>query len=151
LRSRALLHVSRHLRDLSVKIARIKEEYLHTYHHEISKENLLEQLDITPYDLSQVENLKVKPCSFTDPKSGQEHLMICDVIEDPKSSIYHLNNRLCLQDAMNSLKKEEKWLIEQRYYLDKTQQEIASELFLSQAQVSRMEKRILQQLKEFFI
>lgn len=151
LRSRFLLHVSRHLRDLSLKIAKTKEEYIQKYHQEMPKDELTKQLNISSFELYQAENLKVKPSSLTEPKGGQEHLLICEVIEDPKKSMDHVNNHLCLQEALKSLNEKEKWLISQRYYLDRTQAEIAGELFLSQAQVSRMEKRILQQLKDFFI
>lgn len=151
LRSRSLLHVSRYLRDLSYKIASAKENYQQTYHQEMPSSELIKQLNIREFDLYQVENLKVKPTSLSEPKSGQENMMIGELIEDEKLSIHHTHQSLCLQEAMNSLNPKEQWLINERYFKDKTQAEIASELYLSQAQVSRMEKKILQQLKDFFI
>lgn len=151
LRERSLLHVSRYLRDLSLKVAKTKEAYLQKHHSDIPKDELIKQLNISNFDLYQVENLKVAPSSLSEPKSGQDNLTISDIIEDTKSSITKVNDLICLNDALNKLSTDEKWLIEQRYYRDKTQAEIAQELYLSQAQVSRMEKKVLQHLKEFFI
>lgn len=151
LRDRSLLHVSRYLRDLSLKVARHKENYLQKYHQEITKQELMDQLNISSFDLYQVENLRVVPSSLSEPKSGQENLTISDIIEDPHQSIHKVNDRLCLRNALEHLSADDKWLIEQRYFKERTQSEIAQELFLSQAQVSRMEKKVLQQLKDFFI
>lgn len=151
IRNKSPFHISRHLNDLSLKVSRLKESYLQTYHHDIPKEQLLKQLDISSFDLYQIENLRTYPTSLSEQKSGQEHLSISDLIEDPKHSVMKMNNNLCLQNALSHLTKDDLWLIEQRYFNNKTQAEIANELFLSQAQVSRMEKKILCQLKNYFI
>ena len=151
LRSRNVLHISRYLRDLSLKVSRLKEAFYQSHHREMNKEEIMKELNISSFDLYQVENMHIHPTSLSEPKGGQEHLTIAEIIEDPKMSTQRMNDLLCLKDALQQLSTSEKWLIEQRYYKDKTQSEVAEELFLSQAQVSRMEKKVLQHLKTFFI
>ncbi len=151
IRNKSPLHVSRYLRDLSLKIARMKEDYLQKYHQEIPNELLMKTLNVSEFDLYQIEHLKNQTTSLSEPKNTSDHLMLQDVIEDPKASIHQLSSLMCLEEGLKQLKPKDYWLIQERYFKDRTQQEIADELFLSQAQVSRMEKKILKHLKDFFI
>lgn len=141
-RSKSLLHVSRYLRDLSYQIEKYKQN---------GGEDVQKHFQLTSYELYEIENLKQKPKSLYEPKEGQEYLMMVDVIEDQNSSMHKTSQRMILEDAFSSLSHQDQWLITQRYYYDKTQAEVAKELVLSQAQISRMEKRILAQMRDFFI
>lgn len=151
IRNKSLLHISRYIRDLSLKVSKVKESYLKDNKREILKEELLNCLNITEYELYQVENLSNSLFSLSEAKNGEDNLKLIDVIEDKKSNIGLVNNRICLEKALGSLNEKERWLITERYYNDKTQSEIAQELSLSQAQISRYEKKILKHLKNFFI
>ena len=71
-----------------------------------------------------------------------------DQIKDDKDEIEHLNNLMALKRSLTRLKGKELDIIQKRYYQDMTQTEIAAEMGISQVQVSRMEKRILKELKK---
>ena len=73
-----------------------------------------------------------------------------DQIKDDKDEVEHLNNLMALKRSLAQLRGKEKEIIEKRYYQDKTQMEIANELGISQAQVSRLEKNAIAQLKKEF-
>lgn len=150
-RSKSLFHVSRSMRDLSYKISQIKEDYLKKHHKEISKKQLIQTFNITSYDLYRIETLNTQPSSLSEPKSNQESITLSEVLEDQKADLKLIHEKICLDTALKSLSKKDAWLINQRYFCGKTQIEIADEMNISQAQISRMEKRILKHLKNFFI
>ena len=120
-------------------------------YEEIPKKQLIKKFNITSYDLYRIETLNALPSSLSEPKVNQENMTLSDVLEDQKSDIKLIHERMCLETALNSLSKKDAWLINQRYFCGKTQIEIADEMNISQAQISRMEKRILKHLKNFFI
>jgi len=74
-------------------------------------------------------------------------LFLIDQIQDAHNELDKANDYLALHDALRQLNDKDQWIINKRYYEGKTQCEIAEELFVSQAQVSRMEKAALQRLK----
>lgn len=150
-RKKSMLHISRSMRDMSYKVAKIKEEYLSQFSQEIPKSMILNKLNISSFDLYQIESMNIQFHSLSEPKNGQEYLTLQDLVEDQTKDFNIVHNKICLENALKSLSKKEKWLIDQRYYCGKTQMEIAQELHISQAQISRTEKRILKRLKAFFI
>ena len=79
-----------------------------------------------------------------------DELYLLDQIKDDKDEVEHLNNLMALKRSLAQLRGKEKEIIEKRYYQDKTQMEIANELGISQAQVSRLEKNAIAQLKKEF-
>ena len=151
IRNKSLLHVSRNIRDLSLRVSKYKEAYIKEHMKDISKKELMEKLNLTNFELYQIENLNNHPYSLSDEKNGQDGILLIEAIEDKKMSLKGIHDHLCLEKAMSSLNKKDRWLIIERYYNDRTQSEIAKELALSQAQISRYEKKILNQLKDFFI
>ena len=75
-------------------------------------------------------------------------IYLSDQLEDKKSNMNNIDEKIALKDAINNLKNREKYIIEQRYMIGKTQMEIASELGISQAQISRIEKSGLDNIKK---
>ncbi|WP_418560396.1 sigma-70 family RNA polymerase sigma factor, partial [Longicatena caecimuris] len=82
--------------------------------------------------------------------SDGDELYLLDQIKDDKDEIERLSNYMTLKKSMRNLKGKEKDIIQKRYYQDKTQTEIANELGISQAQVSRLEKNAIALLKKEF-
>ena len=70
-----------------------------------------------------------------------------DQIEDKNSKMKFIDEKVALKEAINSLKEKEKYIIVERYIIGKTQMELAEEIGISQAQISRLEKTALNNIK----
>lgn len=151
IREGSLLRISRRLRDISYQAGLKKEQYMQRYHKEPSLEILAKLIDVDVFELQEALNAKVVPASLSDPMPGDknENLTIAERVADKNSDLSQMNNYIALKEALARLSDKERWLIEKRYYQGKTQSELASELFVSQAQVSRLEKSALNHLKHF--
>lgn len=79
---------------------------------------------------------------------GGETIYLFDQIENPNESSSNWNNKIILENAINKLKTKEQFILLQRYLIGKTQMEISDELGISQAQVSRIEKNALSNVKK---
>ena len=78
---------------------------------------------------------------------GGDTIYLEDQIEGKKSNMYNIDERVALKLAINKLKDKEKYIISERYMFGKTQIELASEIGISQAQISRIEKSALKNIK----
>ena len=117
---------------------------------EISIEDLALALDVTIYDIVfALESLK-DPVSMFEPiyNDGGDTIYIYDQVEDKKKTGSVMEEKLATIDAVNNLKDKEQYILNERYIVGKTQMEIAQELDISQAQVSRLEKNAIKQLKK---
>lgn len=152
LRDNQVLRVSRHLKDLAYKVFRLKEEYVHGHQKEPALSWLAEQLQVKEKDIIDALDSTQSVLSIFEPvyNSDGDELYLLDQIRDEKDEIEHLNNLMALKKSLRQLKGKEKDIIEKRYYQDKTQMEIADELGISQAQVSRLEKNAIAQMRKEF-
>lgn len=152
LRDNQVIRVSRHLKDLACRIFRLKEEYIHTWQREPSLEWLAKQLQVRKKDIVDALDATQSVVSIFEPiySSDGDELFLLDQIRDEKDDIEELHNLMALKRSLQVLQGKEKEIIQKRYYQDKTQMEIASELGISQAQVSRLEKNAIAQLKKEF-
>lgn len=76
------------------------------------------------------------------------HIYLCDQIEDKKTNSKDMEVKLAVSEAMNNLSDREQLILDERFIIGKTQMEIAEELSISQAQVSRLEKSAINSLKK---
>lgn len=150
LRDDGMIKVSRSLKEISYKAYQEKERFRMKWNREPTIEELSEQLGIEKEDLmmamesaNEVESLQ----KTIYQKDGNEILLL-DKLEEKEEREEGILNRMLLQQLLESLDKEERQLIYLRYFQNKTQSEIGRKLGISQVQVSRMEKRILKQLRE---
>lgn len=151
IRETSMLRVSRNLRDIAYRAGLQQEAYLQKYHCEPDLNTLAKLVGVDIYELQEALNAKIAPSSLSEPNHGDENsnLTIAEKVPDKRSDPSKLLDYLALHEALNRLGKKERWLIENRYYQGKTQSELAKELFVSQAQVSRMEKSALNHLRHF--
>lgn len=151
LRETSLLKVSRYLRDLAYHAGKLKEEYLKSHQEEPSHAYLAEQLQVPLSDLEEALNSQQGLSSLSDPINGKDgdQLTLADQIADQMSDPAYMQNRIALKVAINQLDPRERYLVLQRYYEGKTQLELAEELFVSQAQISRLEKAALSHLRHY--
>ena len=150
LRDVGMIKVSRSLKELAYKAFQAKEKLQDTLGREPGMEELAAYLGTEKEELamaleagSEVESLH-KPVFQKD---GNE-IPLMDKLAEKEGREEKVLNRLLLTQLLGELGKEERQLLYLRYFADKTQTEIGAELGISQVQVSRMEKRILRELRE---
>lgn len=150
LRDDGIIKVSRSLKENQWKIKRVLETFLHEQGREATIEEISEILGIEPEEIALsmeavLEIESMEQCVFLG--DGKE-ISLKDRIADEKNEEEEITNKLFLQQLLNQLDKREKELIILRYFENKTQVQVAKILDISQVQVSRLEKKILRQLKE---
>ena len=152
LRDNQVMRVSRHLKDLSYQIYHLKEAYIQTHHQEPSVDWIAKQLQVKQKDIMDAMDSCQSVISIFEPiyNSDGDELYLMDQIMDQKDRIEELQNYMTLKKSLLHLHGNQKHIIMKRYYQDKTQMEIAEELGISQAQVSRLEKQAIQELKKEF-
>ena len=150
LRDNSSIRVSRSTKDLAYKAIKLKEEYFMEYGEELSVEDIAKKLDVTIYDVVfALESLK-DPVSMFEPiyNDGGDTIYLYDQLEDKRRTGSLVEDKLATNDAVNSLKEKEQFILNERYIIGKTQMEIAKDMDISQAQVSRLEKNAIKQLKK---
>ena len=143
LRDNSAVRVSRTLKDLSYKTLKLKEEILMDRGVEPSIEEIATILEVTPFEIIQSMDSMRLPVSIYEPiyNDGGDTIYLCDQIEDKKVKKQDLDVNMSVDDAIRNLKEREKYIVNQRFIIGKTQMEIASELGIIQAQISRLEKK----------
>ena len=79
---------------------------------------------------------------------GGDTIYLEDQLKDNKGSMYSLDTRISLREALNKIKDKERYILEERYIIGKTQMELSAELGISQAQISRLEKSGIDSLRK---
>lgn len=150
LRDNNVIRVSRHLKDLAYKAFRLKEEYIQKHQKEPSSAWLAQQLEVREKDIVDALDSTQSVLSIFEPvfNNDGDEIYLLDQIKDDKNETEKLGDILSLKKSLKNLKAKEFDIIHKRYYLDQTQTEIAKELGISQAQVSRLEKNAIAQLKK---
>lgn len=150
LRDNGSLRVSRSLKDLAYHTLRKKEEMMGILNREVSIEEVSKELGVSVYDaVTAMESMR-NPVSIYEPiyNDGGDTIYLCDQIEDKNAKRFDLDVNLAVTNAIGDLDQRERYIIDQRYVIGKTQMEIASELGISQAQISRLEKNAIDTLKK---
>ena len=149
LRDNNMLRVSRSLKDLAYKAMQMKEYltnkngYVPTY-IEIAKNLNEEEIDVILAIESTYDPVSLYTPIYND---GGDTIYLYEQVED-KSHNQDIGNKIALQNAINSLTKRERKILNNRYIIGKTQTEISNELGISQAQVSRIESNAIKTLKK---
>lgn len=150
LRDDGMIKVSRTLKELSYKIFQTREKLLDLLGREPTIEELAEKMRIDKEEIvealeagSEVESI-YKPIHQ---KEGNE-IRLMDKLEEKEHREEKILDHMLLQQLLGTLEKEERTLIYMRYFQDKTQSQVGKELGISQVQVSRMEKKIMENLRK---
>lgn len=147
-RDQTPIKVSRSTKDIASKILAFKETYFNEYGVEPSTEEIASHLGIEEYYVSYALTALKDPISIYTPiyNDGGDTLYLFDQIAN-KPPEYDKETLLSLKKAVSKLKDREKQVIYSRYIVGKTQTELSEELNISQAQVSRIEKTALENIK----
>lgn len=150
LRDNNSIRVSRSMRDLAYKAMQMREKLANELNREISNGELAKALNVPIFEIESALEAVSEPISIFEPvfKDGQEQVFVLDQISDTNESDKKWTERIALREALTKLNKREYNIIKMRYFLGKTQMEIASSIGISQAQVSRLEKGALERMKK---
>ena len=143
------VRIARSIRDTAYKILKFKDEYLLKNGIEPKNDIICKSLEITDYDLELALNSLKEPMSIFEPiyNDGGDIIYLADQIADIKNTNEDRDTLISLRKALLKIKQRERNILTDRYIVGKTQSEIASELGVSQAQISRIEKSAINNVK----
>ena len=153
LRDNNSIRVSRSIRDLAYKALNIKEKVKKEEQREANISEIAEKLNVSKEEIAMSLAAIQSPVSLQEPVNGDgtENIYIIDQIDDKKNTDEKWIRDLTIQEAVNKLNKKEKLIIDKRFFDGKTQTEVAVEIGISQAQVSRIERNALEHIKRLYI
>lgn len=149
LRDNSSLRVSRSIKDLAYRALKAKDELTFLNNREPTALEIAEKLHISEWDVIQALNSLKDTVSMFEPiyNDGGDVIYLSDQLS-LENEIYDLETKISLKDALNKIKEKEKYIILQRYMMGRTQTELAEEIGISQAQISRLEKNGLAKIKK---
>lgn len=151
LRDNNSIRVSRSLRDTAYKAIHAKEMLLKNSMQEPTLQQIANESGVSKEDIVFALDAIQSPVSLYDPiyTDGGDTLYVMDQISDKKNKEDNWIEELSLSDAMHRLNDRENYIINLRFFQGKTQMEVADEIHISQAQVSRLEKSALKNMKNY--
>ena len=149
IRDNTPIRVSRGIKDLAYAIIKFKEHYLKTHGSEPSNKEIAKKLNIQEYQINYALDSLKEPMSIFEPiyNDGGDTIYLLDQIADKKESNQDKDMLISLRRAINKIKERERNVLVSRFIIGKTQMEIAASLGISQAQVSRIEKNAISNIK----
>ena len=150
LRDDGLLKVSRTIKEDGLKVRLARQRLQSRLHREPTLQELSEeaQLDREDVILAMEAGAEVESLYRTVNKNDENSILLIDKIEEENSAQEELLNRMVLRELLTELSDKDREIIVRRYYYNETQSQIATRLGISQVQVSRLEKKILKQMRE---
>lgn len=153
LRDNNSVRIARSIKDTAYKIAKEKERLSLLLGREPTTKMISNNLNLSEYDILLAENALKESVSMYEPiyNDGGDVIYLCDQLEDKSNNLYSLEERLSVKEALKKLKDKEKYIINARYIYGKTQMELSEELGISQAQISRLEKSGIENIKKMIL
>ena len=152
LRDNNSIRVSRSIRDLAYKVLQVKERINREFNREATIEEVSKELGVEREEISFCIDAIQDPVSLQEPiyKDGTENLYIMDQIRDNKNIDEKWVENLTIAQALTKLNSREKEIISRRFFDGRTQMEVAKEIGISQAQVSRLEKDAINRIRKAY-
>ena len=150
LRDNNSIRVSRSLRDTAYKALSVKERLMAKNETEPSIDEIAKELGMEKEDVVFALDAIQEPVSLFEPvyNDGTDAIFVMDQLSDEKNLDENWIEEISLKEAMKRLNEREKHILTLRFYKGRTQMEVAKELGISQAQVSRLEKTALKSMKK---
>lgn len=151
LRDNNQIRVSRSMRDIAYKALKAKEAYVNEHAAEPTIDQLAQILGLEKEEIVFALESIQDPISLHEPayNDGTDTVFVMDQVKDTKNTDEHWLESIALSEAMKRLSEREKHIISLRFFSGRTQMEVAEEIGISQAQVSRLEKGALERMKKF--
>lgn len=150
LRDNNSIRVSRSLRDIAYKALQIRDELVEKNSREPAISEIAEKLDVSEEQVVFALDAIQDPVSLFEPiyHDGGDPIFVMDQISDEKNQDRTWLEEIAIKEGLHRLSSREKLIVNLRFFKGKTQMEVAEEIGISQAQVSRLEKAALSQLKK---
>ncbi|MCI8965005.1 MAG: RNA polymerase sporulation sigma factor SigG [Clostridia bacterium] len=152
LRDNNMVRVSRSVRDLAYKILQVKERKIKETGKEPTINEIAKELEIEKEEISFCLDAIQDPVSLQEPvyNDGADSVYIMDQVKDTKNTDELWAENITMMEAMKKLNSKEKMIIGKRFFDGRTQMEVAEEIGISQAQVSRLEKNAIEHMKRMW-
>lgn len=152
LRDNNIVRVSRSVRDLAYKTIQVRERLTKETGKEPGIEEIAKELETTPEDIAFSLDAIQDPVSLQEPvyNDGADSIYIMDQVKDVKNTDELWAENITILEAMKKLSDKEKLIVNKRFFDGKTQMEVAEEIGISQAQVSRLEKSAIERIKRIW-
>ena len=152
LRDNNMVRVSRSIRDLAYKVLQVKEKKTKETGKEPSIEEIAKELEVSKEEISFCLDAIQDPISLQEPvyNDGTDSVYIMDQVKDKKNTDEFWAENITMLEALKKLNEKEKMIISKRFFDGRTQMEVAEEIGISQAQVSRLEKSAINHMKRLW-
>ena len=149
------IKISRSIKELNIKIIELQKEYLNKYGKEITLEQLAKELKTSKEDIAMALDSarpvnSIEDSQYRDNKTDKT-ISLIDQLSSGKDEENEITNRITIKKLISELKDNEKEVILLRYYKGKTQMQVAKILGITQVQVSRIERKVLEKMKRKLI
>ena len=153
LRDNNSIRVSRSIRDLAYKVIQYKEKYTKENGKEPTIEQIAKELEVEKEEVAFSLDAIQDPISLQEPvyNDGAENIYIMDQVKDSKNTDEFWAEKMTIMQAMKKLNEKEKTIVNKRFFDGRTQMEVAEEIGISQAQVSRLEKSAIEHIKKIYL
>ena len=152
LRDNNSIRVSRSVRDLAYKAKQFKEKYFKENGKEATIEQIAKELGVEKEDIAVSFDAIQDPISLQEPiyNDGSESIYIMDQVKDSKNTDEIWTENMTIAGALERLNDKERTIVQKRFFDGRTQMEVANEIGISQAQVSRLEKSAIGHIKRWY-
>ena len=150
LRDNSAMRVSRSMRDTAYKVLQAKEAYVAQHQREPSVEEIAALLGLKREEVVFALDAILEPVSLYEPvySDSGDALCVIDQVKDGRNTDEAWLERIALKEAVSRLSEREQKILAMRFFQGKTQMEVSAEIGISQAQVSRLEKNALRQIRK---
>ena len=151
LRDNNTIRVSRSLKDIAYKALYIKEKLINKNSKEPTISEIAKEMDVPKEDVVFALDAITEPISLYEPvyHDGGEAIYVMDQVKDTKNTDENWIENIAISEALKHLNQREKRILMLRFFNGKTQMEVADEIGISQAQVSRLEKSALKHMRKY--
>ena len=152
LRDNNMVRVSRSIRDLAYKALQAKEKLLKETGKEPTIEEIAKEVGVEKEEVVVSLDAIQDPISLQEPvyNDGADSIYVMDQVKDTKNTDEFWTESITIAEAMKKLNDKEKMIIDKRFFSGRTQMEVAEEIGISQAQVSRIEKSAIEHIKRLY-
>lgn len=148
IRDDGIIKVSRQTKELAIKIKQIQNEYMNKSGEEISLKQISEILKIPKEEIAAaIESSNTVNSIYSVEGANSDDRMIIEKIAEDKDEYNHLVNKITLNEIIDNLEEREKEVVLLRFYKEKTQSQVGKILGITQVQVSRIEKKVLEKMR----
>lgn len=152
LRDNNMVRVSRSIRDLAYKVLQAKEKIMKETGKEPNIDEIAKELQVEREDIVMSLDAIQDPVSLQEPvyNDGSDSIYIMDQVKDKKNTDEMWAENITISEALKKLTEKEQMIINKRFFAGRTQMEVAEEIGISQAQVSRLEKTAIDHMRRLY-